>query len=1256
MITSSKHTKEMEQVRDENNAANKIENNTEGSVAMDGNGNVTEDKFDIEKIIEEYYDPNVTMMSEEEMEEIIKKYGGENTKEAFVFDIEKIIEEYYDPGLVPLTHYELEEILAKYVDETVSVDDNKFTVDDAVGEENDVLEDVENNPVKRKRLRRRVARRGGRSKRKSKDKVDLKILHSNCDGYTSKKESIEDIIKERETDVLLLNETALKGKRKIRMRNYFSFCKNRVKAKGGVATVVSNYLRPYTVRVCEGKEQDEYIITRLDHVIPAVNIVNIYGQQESRTDREQIMNSWGRLRDDMEDILKRGEALLVLGDMNVAIGADELGVAENNAKISFGGQLLREFIEENNLKVLNNLAEGGPWTWIQRGKVWVKSCLDLAISSQNLLPFVKSVVIDENQRFTPRRVIWKQNKFTSVYTDHFSLEVILCDMPRRKMTMEKSSTWNLGKPDGWKAYKELTDKAAGKIEALVDKDDIDIEEAIRKISAIDNEIKFTAFGKTRSKSMNKKVIVDKARESDDLDLLKRQSQKIENEILRIKSQKLGRTGNIFKMKEVITGPKKGNQEPTAIRDPNDGELVVSNEEIKKVTLDYCVQNLTTKSKDPKTVEIRDMRKNMHFLRMEEEDSEGLEIEWEDFEEVVNKFASKSTKSYDFLLKSGENYKQVMFKLCRKMINKEEFPSLFRRTLLYMIWKQKGSAEILKNSRFIHLKEGFLPRTCEALVVGKMKSDILKSSSKYQVGGQPGHAPEEHIFTIKSIWALLEKQNAGMIITLVDIVAFFDREDIYDVMETLHKIGTNKKAARVWYKLNEGTEISVKTASGVTETAYVGDCIGQGTAGGALVSQANLDLGLTEYFEHSKEEIYYGNIRLQPLAYQDDILKGSKDVLEAQVGNIRLTAMFKDKGLEAHPDKTCFIVCGSRNYKNKVAKDLEQNPLVFEDFPVKQKICDRYLGQMLHGLGLDESAEATVKERKGRIKGAALEIKSIIEEFQMQAMGGMIAAYELWERALVPSLLSGAGTWFGTDGGKAAIDLCDQIQNFYWRVMLSVPESCPKLALRCETGMLGMKWRIWQEKLLLLLRIKQQDMNTLSRQVYEEGKANGWPGLGAEVATICEEIGIKDINNAQMTKQNIKSAIFEHHLADLKGEMEKATGKLAPIKNDDFRQVQDYFHIKSVETCRMAFRVRTQLVKDIPGNFKNKYRRKGTDDSDAGLRCEYCNEGEVMTQSHCMVCPAWAELRMGMDLTDIKDLVIFFRRVLEERTRMERKSV
>ena len=74
-------------------------------------------------------------------------------------------------------------------------------------------------------------------------------------------------------------------------------------------------------------------------------------------------------------------------------------------------------------------------------------------------------------------------------------------------------------------------------------------------------------------------------------------------------------------------------------------------------------------------------------------------------------------------------------------------------------------------------------------------------------------------------------------------------------------------------------------------------------------------------------------------------------------------------------------------------------------------------------------------------------------------------------------------------------------------MLKVPESCLKIALRSETGMMGVKWRIWQSELLLLTRIKSHNTGSLCRQVYEEERAKVWPGLGMEVKQICEELEI-----------------------------------------------------------------------------------------------------------------------------------------------------
>ena len=50
-------------------------------------------------------------------------------------------------------------------------------------------------------------------------------------------------------------------------------------------------------------------------------------------------------------------------------------------------------------------------------------------------------------------------------------------------------------------------------------------------------------------------------------------------------------------------------------------------------------------------------------------------------------------------------------------------------------------------------------------------------------------------------------------------------------------------------------------------------------------------------------------------------------------------------------------------------------------------------------------------------------------------------------------------------------------------------------------------------------------------------------------------------------------------------------------------------------------------------------------NDDDLVCPHCQEGQVMTQSHCMVCPAWAELREGLDMTDITNLAMYF--ILQE---------
>ena len=85
---------------------------------------------------------------------------------------------------------------------------------------------------------------------------------------------------------------------------------------------------------------------------------------------------------------------------------------------------------------------------------------------------------------------------------------------------------------------------------------------------------------------------------------------------------------------------------------------------------------------------------------------------------------------------------------------------------------------------------------------------------------------------------------------------------------------------------------------------------------------------------------------------------------------------------------------------------------------------------------------------------------------------------------------------------------------------------------------------------------------------------------------------------------------------------------------------------------MAFRVRSQLVNKIPYNFKNNYRKHKdsegiSDENDEGLKCHYCSDGGIMSQIHCIKCPAWGHLREGLNLTRIEDMVTFFTKLMEE---------
>ena len=213
------------------------------------------------------------------------------------------------------------------------------------------------------------------------------------------------------------------------LKGYHPSLRNRInnKSMGGVCTAVKSYLKPYTVKIKEGVDTDEYLVTRIDKVKPAIIIANVYGGQESRMEKQEVLESWGRLKKELDEIKERDESCILLGDLNRAIGAGEKGVPGNNEKVSFGGELVRELLEDKEYILLNSshLAEGGPWTWVSRANSDVKSCIDLVIITGDLLPYVSSLLVDVKKEFSLYRVRKVKDKTKRIPSDHLPLVIKL---------------------------------------------------------------------------------------------------------------------------------------------------------------------------------------------------------------------------------------------------------------------------------------------------------------------------------------------------------------------------------------------------------------------------------------------------------------------------------------------------------------------------------------------------------------------------------------------------------------------------------------------------------------------------------------------------------------------------------------------------------------------------------------------------------------------------------------------------------------
>ena len=173
-------------------------------------------------------------------------------------------------------------------------------------------------------------------------------------------------------------------------------------------------------------------------------------------------------------------------------------------------------------------------------------------------------------------------------------------------------------------------------------------------------------------------------------LLELQREEVEKEIKEVMllKQSKGKSAAVFNTLKKICGSKKVGQEQVAMRDPNTNIVVFEPREIKKVSLQYCVDLLTKReiyNEHKDYFYIQDM---IHVLRYGDKSKDDAELSLEDFEKRLKLLNTKCKEKYQFILKSGEGYQNCLYNLFSKVWQTENKPQQWRNSLIIQIYKRR----------------------------------------------------------------------------------------------------------------------------------------------------------------------------------------------------------------------------------------------------------------------------------------------------------------------------------------------------------------------------------------------------------------------------------------------------------------------------------------------------------------------------------------------------------------------------------------
>ena len=198
----------------------------------------------------------------------------------------------------------------------------------------------------------------------------------------------------------------------------------------------------------------------------------------------------------------------------------------------------------------------------------------------------------------------------------------------------------------------------------------------------------------------------------------------------------------------------------------------------------------------------------------------------------------------------------------------------------------------------------------------------------------------------------------------------------------------------------------------------------------------------------------------------------------------------------------------------------------------------------------------------------------------------------------------------------------------------------------------MEFRILKKKLMFLHHLHNLPKSSLANEVLSLQTIYGLPGIVHECKSFLSKFGLNDLSlySKYQFKRLVNSKIKELNNQKLIQQVKSKQYK----KNYHIEFESDRFELKpylsnlNVTDARLKFKIVSHMVPTIKMNFQ----------SDPGYTKKFwacdnylCSKGigSRDSQNHVLVCPAYQDFRLNRDLNCDRDLVDYYKLVLEHRS-------